>query len=80
MTRVDSPAAKASASEAELSRTKHVMLKYMFMQDVADNKHTTLTYVNTKANNAYLMTKCHGYDAHMHGCALFGLKLNANEK
>ena len=36
---------------------KHVMLKYMFVQDAVEKKHTTLAYVNTTSNKADLMTQ-----------------------
>ena len=57
---------------------KHVMLKYMFVQDVVEKKQTTLANVNTNSNKADLMTKCHTFEAHMKGCAMFGLKLREN--
>ena len=38
---------------------KHVMLKYMYVQDVVEKKLTNLAYINTKQNKADLMTKCH---------------------
>ena len=53
------------------------MLKYMFVQDVVE-KQTTLANVNTNSNKADLMTKCHTFEAHMKGCAMFGLKLREN--
>ena len=53
-----------------LGRLKHVMLKYMFLQDVVEKKQTTLAYVNTNSNKADLMTKCHTFEAHMKGCAM----------
>ena len=56
---VDSQSAKAWASRRGLGRMKHVMLKYMFVQDVVEKKLTNLAYINTKANKADLMTKCH---------------------
>ena len=43
---VDSQSAKAWASKRGLGRMKHVMLKYMFVQDVVEKKQTTLAYVN----------------------------------
>ena len=36
---------------------KHVMLKYMFVQDVGEKMQTTLACVNTDSNKADLMTK-----------------------
>ena len=58
---------------------KHVLLKYMFVQDVLDKKQTTLAYVNAHSNKADLMTKCHKFEAHMEGCAMLGLKLNNHD-
>ena len=58
---------------------KHAMLKYMFVQDVVEKKHTTLAYVNTNWNKADLMTKCHTFEAHMKGCAMLGLKLSRDD-
>ena len=43
---------------------KHVMLKYMFVQDVVEKKLTNLAYINTKQNKTDLMTKCHTSEAH----------------
>ena len=40
---------------------KHVMLKYMFVQDVVEKKQTTLANVNTNSNKADLVTKCHTF-------------------
>ena len=54
---------------------KHVMLKYMFVQDVVVKKLTNLAYINTKHNKADLMTKCHTSEAHKRGCAMIGLRL-----
>ena len=36
---------------------KHVMLKYMFVQDVVEKKLTNLAYIKTKQNKADLMLK-----------------------
>ena len=58
---VDSQSAKAWASKRGLGRMKHVLLKYMFVQDVLDKKQTTLAYVNAHSNKADLMTKCHKF-------------------
>ena len=58
---------------------KHVMLKYMFVQDVVEKKLTNLAYINTKANKADLMTKCHTPEAHKRGCAMLGLRLTRDE-
>ena len=58
---VDSQSAKAWASKRSLGRMKHVLLKYMFVQDVVEKKQTTLAYVNTNSNKADLMTKCHTF-------------------
>ena len=49
---VDSQSAKAWASKRGSGRMKHVMLKYMFVQDVVEKKQTTLANVNTKSNKA----------------------------
>ena len=38
---------------------KHVMLKYMYVQDVVEKKLTSLAFISTKQNKADLMTKCH---------------------
>ena len=38
---------------------KHVMLKFMYVQDVVEKKLKNLVYINTKQNKADLMTKCH---------------------
>ena len=58
---------------------KHVMLKYMFVQDVVEKKQTTHAYVNTNSNKAHLMTKCHTFEEHMKGCAMLGLKLSRDD-
>ena len=58
MNHVDSQSAKAWASKRRLGRMKHVMLKYMYVQDVVEKKLTNLAYSNTKQNKADLMTKC----------------------
>ena len=75
MHHVDSQSAKAWASKGGLGGMKHVMLKYMFVQDEVEKKLTTLAYINTKQNNADLMTKCHRSEAHKRGCATIGLRL-----
>ena len=54
---VDSHSAKAWASKRGFGRMKHVMLQYMFVQDVVEKKQTTLACVHTKSNKADLMTK-----------------------
>ena len=54
---------------------KHVMLKYMYAQDVVEKKFPNLAYINTKQNKADLMTKCHTSEAHKIGCAMIGLRL-----
>ena len=38
---------------------KHVMLKFMYVQDVVEKKLKNLVYINTKQKKADLMTKCH---------------------
>ena len=48
MNHVDSQSAKAWASKRGLGRLKHVMLKYMYVQDVVEKKLTNLAYINTK--------------------------------
>ena len=58
---------------------KHVMLKYMFVQDVVERKLTNLAHINTKLNTADLMTKSHTSEAHKKGCAMMGLKLSRDE-
>ena len=75
MNHVDSQSAKAWASTRGLGRMKHVMLKYMFVQDVVEKKLTNLAYINTKQNKADLMTKCHTSEAHKKRCAMLGLRL-----
>ena len=59
---------------------QHVMLKYMFVQDVVEKKLTNLAYINTKLNKADLMTKRHTSEAHMRGCAMLGLRLSGDEE
>ena len=54
---------------------KHVMLKYMYIQNIMEKKWTNLTYISTKQNKADLMTKCHTSEAHKRGCAMIGLRL-----
>ena len=76
---VDSQSAKVWASRRGLGRMKHVMLKYMFVQDVVEKKLTNLAYINTKANKADLMTKCHTSEAHKRSCAMLGLRLTRDE-
>ena len=66
---LNSQSAKTWASKRGLGRMQHVMLQYMFVQDVMEEKQTTLPYVNTKSNKADMMTKCHTNEAHMKGCA-----------
>ena len=65
MNHVDSQSAKALASKKGLGRMKHVMLKYMYVQDVVEKKLTNLAYVSTKQNKADLMTKCHTSEAQL---------------
>ena len=76
---VDSQSANALASKQGLGRMKHVMLKYMFGQDVVEKKQTTLAYANTRSNKEDLMTKRHTFEAHMKGCAMLGLKLSRDD-
>ena len=59
---------------------KHVMLKYIFGQDVVEMKLTYLVYISTKLNRADLMTRCHTSEAHKRGCALLGLRLSRDEE
>ena len=59
MNHVDGQSAKAWASMRGFGRMKHVMLKYMYVQDVVEKKLTNLAYNSTKQNKADLMTKCH---------------------
>ena len=75
MNHVNSQSAKAWASKRGLGRMKHVMLKYMFVQDVVEKKLTHLAYINTKQNKADLTTKCHISEAHKKGCVMMGLRL-----
>ena len=75
MSHVDCQCAKAWASKRGLGRMKHVMLKYMYVQDVVEKKLTNLAYNNTKQNKADLMTKCHTSEALKRGCAMMGLRL-----
>ena len=65
----------SQASKRGLGRMKHVMLKYMYVQDVVEKKLTNLAYISTKQNKADLMTKCHTSEAHKRGCAMIGLRL-----
>ena len=69
---VDSQSAKVWASKRGLGWMKHVMLECVFVQDVVEKKQTTLACVNTNSKKADLMTKCHTFEAHMKGCAMFG--------
>ena len=66
---------KLWASKRGIGRMKHVMLKYMYVQDVVEKKLTNLAYISTKQNKADLMTKCHTSEAHKRGCAMIGLRL-----
>ena len=75
MNHVDRQSEKAWASKRKLGRMKHVILKYMFVQDVVEKKLANLAYINTKVNKADLMTKCHTSEAHKRGCAMLGLRL-----
>ena len=50
---------------------KHVMLKYVFVQDAVEKTLTNLAYINTKQNKADLTTKC----AHKTSCAMMGSRL-----
>ena len=72
MNHVDSQSAKAWASKRGLGRMKHVMLEYKYVQDVVEKKLTNLEYINTKQNEADLMTKCHISEPHKRGCAMIG--------
>ena len=58
----------------------HVMLKYLFVQDVVEKKLTSLAYINTKLNKADLMTISHTFEAHMRGCAMLGVRLSGDEE
>ena len=75
MNHVDSQSAKVSAYKRELGRMKHVMLKYMYVQEVVEKSLTHLAYISTKQNKADLLTKCHTSEAHKRGCAMIGLRL-----
>ena len=57
---VDSQAAKARASKQGLGRVKHVVVRCMFAEDVANKKHATLAHVNTKSD---LMMMRRGHSA-----------------
>ena len=59
MNHVDSQSAKSMRHPRDLGRMKHVMLKFMYVQDVVEKKLKNLAYINTKQNKADLMTKCH---------------------
>ena len=63
------------ASKRGLGRMTHVMLKYIFVQDVMKKKLTNLAYITTKQNKADLMTKCHTSEANKKVCAMMGLRL-----
>ena len=54
---------------------KHVMQKYMYVQDVVEKNLTNLAYISTNQNKADLMTKCHTSEAHKRDCAMIGLRL-----
>ena len=56
MNHVDSQSAKAWASKRGLGM-KHVMLKYMYVEDVVEKKLTNFAYIKTKQNKGDLMTK-----------------------
>ena len=73
---VDGQSAKAWASKRGLGRMKHVILKYMCVQDVVKKKLTILAYISTKQNKADLMTQCHTSEAHKRGFAMIGLRLS----
>ena len=75
MNHVDSQSAKAWASKRGLGRMKHVMQKYMYVQDVVEKKLTNLAYRNTKQNKTDLITKCHTSEAHKRCRAMMGLRL-----
>ena len=67
--------AKAWASKRGLGGMKHVMLKYMYVEDVVEKKLTNLAYISTMQNKADLMTKCHTSEAHKRSCSMIGLRL-----
>ena len=75
MNHVDSQSAKAWVSKREVGKMKHVLLEYMYVQDVVEKKLTNLAYINTRQNEADLMTKCHTSQAHKRCCATIGLRL-----
>ena len=52
MNHVDSQSAKAWASKRGLGRMKHVMLKYIYVQNVVEKKLTKLASINTKAEQS----------------------------
>ena len=52
---------------------KHVLLKYMYVQDFVEKKLTNLAHI-TKQNKADLMTKCRTSEAHKRGRAMMGLR------
>ena len=78
MNHVDSQSAKVWASTRGLGRMTHMMLKYMFVQDVVEKKLTNLAHINTKQNKTDLMTQCHPPEAHKKGCAMMVLRLACN--
>eukprot|EP00971_Amphidinium_carterae_P279776 5553762-Amphidinium_carterae.1 len=54
----DSSASKAVASRLGLNRkTKHVQLKYLYMQDILQRGEMTITKVQTTLNPAHVLTK-----------------------
>eukprot|EP00971_Amphidinium_carterae_P105053 2080127-Amphidinium_carterae.1 len=54
----DSSAGKAVASRLGLNRkTKHVQLKYLYMQDIVQRGEMTITKVQTTHNPADVLTK-----------------------
>ena len=53
------------------------MLEYMFVQDVVENKQTTLAHVKKRSNETDVMTKCHTHEAHTKRGAMLSLKLSS---
>ena len=59
----------------DLEESKHVMLKYMYVQNVVEKKLTNVANIRTKQNKADLMTKCQTSEAHKRACTMIGLRL-----
>ena len=56
----------------DVQRQKHIALKYHFIQDVLKDKHMELINVHTIKNCAYLLTKVLSKQSFVHYCELMG--------